>query len=144
MSATGENSTDRYLALCRERGLAMTVQRRVILDELVRRKDHPTADQIYDSVRDRLPEISRTTVYRVLDTFVKVGAIQKVLHPGAVARFDPIRERHHHLICERCGELFDLRAEAVPDVALPTLADGFLIEDYTINFSGICSGCRTC
>lgn len=122
----------------------MTVQRRVILDELVRRKDHPTADQIYDSVRDRLPEISRTTVYRVLDTFVKVGAIQKVLHPGAVARFDPIRERHHHLICERCGELFDLRAEAVPDVALPTLADGFLIEDYTINFSGICSGCRTC
>ncbi|HSF20242.1 MAG TPA: Fur family transcriptional regulator [Vicinamibacteria bacterium] len=143
MSATSQNSTERYLAFCRERGLAMTVQRRVILEELVGRDDHPTADQIYDSVRDRIPGLSRTTVYRVLDTFVKVGAIQKVFHPDAVVRFDPIRERHHHLICDCCGQLFDLEAEAVPDVALPTLAHGFLIEDYTINFSGICSGCRT-
>lgn len=121
----------------------MTVQRRVILEELVHRKDHPTADQVYDSVRDRLAGLSRTTVYRVLDTFVKVGAIQKVLHPNAVARFDPIREQHHHLICAECGELFDLDAEAVPDLSLPALQDGFLIDDYTINFSGTCSGCRT-
>lgn len=145
MSRAEQNPSERldgYLALCQERGLAMTVQRRTILEELVGRKDHPTADQVYDGVRDRLPGLSRTTVYRVLDTFVKVGAVQKVFHPDAVARFDPIHERHHHVTCSQCGRLFDLDAEAVPDVALPVL-EGFSIEDYTINFSGICSGCRT-
>lgn len=120
----------------------MTVQRRIILEELVRRVDHPTADQVYESVRDRLPGLSRTTAYRVLDTLVKVGAIQRVLHQDAVARFDPIRERHHHLTCQKCDQLFDLQPGAVPSIDLTSLGDGFLVEDYTINFSGICSGCR--
>ena len=54
----------RSVSLCRERGLAMTVQRRAILEELVGRRDHPSADQIFEAVGERLPGLSRTTVYR--------------------------------------------------------------------------------
>ena len=112
----------------------MTVQRRVILKELVQRADHPTADQIYESVKERLPGLSRTTVYRVLDTLVRVGAAQKVFHPDAVVRFDPIRERHHHLLCERCGELFDLEDSVVKRIRLPEsprgLRDSRLFDSF--------------
>lgn len=128
--------------LCRDRGLAMTVQRRVILRELLGRLDHPTADQIYEAVRERVPGLSRTTVYRVLETLVKVGVASKVFHPDAVARFDPVRERHHHLVCERCGRLYDLEASAVKDVPMPRSRSGFVIRDYSINFTGVCSDCR--
>jgi Fur family peroxide stress response transcriptional regulator len=131
-----------YEQVCRENGLAMTVQRRVILRELVQRSDHPTADQIYDAVKERLPGLSRTTVYRVLDTFVRVGAARKVFHPDAVVRFDPIQERHHHLLCHRCGELFDLDDSVVKTLRLPQTLEGFEVHDYSIHFTGICVGCR--
>ena len=68
------------LGLCRERGLAMTVQRRAILKELVSRRDHPSADQIFETVGERIPGLSRTTVYRVLEAFVRAGAARKVSH----------------------------------------------------------------
>ena len=120
----------------------MTVQRRVILKELVQRADHPTADQIYESVKERLPGLSRTTVYRVLDTLVRVDAAQKVFHPNAAVRFDPIRERHHHLLCQRCDELFDLEDSAVKRIRLSEAPEDFEIHDYSIHFTGICVGCR--
>ena len=68
-------------ALCRERGLSVTVQRRVIFEVLLGRRDHPTAEQVYDLVIDRIPRVSRATVYRVLDTLVQVGVITPMALP---------------------------------------------------------------
>ena len=136
----GQKLTD-FEDLCRRRGLALTVQRHAIWQELLARSDHPTADDIYDSVRERVPGLSRTTVYRVLETLVEAGAAQKAFHPDAVARFDPIVERHHHLVCSRCGRLTDVDAAAVQDIRLPRLP-GFTVTDYSINFFGVCSQCR--
>ena len=103
---------------CRRRGLALTVQRRAVFEELSTRRDHPTADQVFDAVQRRLPGLSRTTVYRVLETLVGMGFAQKVHHPDAVVRFDPMTGRHHHLVCESCGRLIDLDDSAVPRVPL--------------------------
>ncbi len=128
---------------CRRRGLSLTVQRRLILEELIARRDHPTADQIYEGVRGRLPGLSRTTVYRVLETLVEVGVAHKVLHPDAVVRFDAVTERHHHLICLECDRLVDLEDSLVPDVRPPdTGPTGFTILDYSITFTGVCASCQ--
>jgi Fur family transcriptional regulator, peroxide stress response regulator len=136
-------SVDEFERKCRAKGLALTVQRRTILQELLQRYDHPTADMIYDSVKDRVPGISRTTVYRVLDTLVQLGAARKVAHEAAVVRFDPNTERHHHLLCDRCGSLLDLPPQQVGSIPLPdTTASGFTIRDFTVNFSGTCLQCR--
>lgn len=132
----------RSVTLCREHGLSITVQRRAILEELVSRRDHPSADQIFDVVGERLPGLSRTTVYRVLEALVRAGAARKVPHADSVARFDPIVERHHHLLCERCGRLFDLDDSEVRGFALPRSLGSFAVRDYSINFTGVCAGCR--
>jgi len=129
---------------CRDQGMALTVQRRTILEELLARRDHPSADMIFDAVKSRVPGLSRTTVYRVLDTLVRLGAARKVAHDGAVVRFDPNTERHHHLVCERCAGMVDLPRGMVGDIPLPDLkASGFTIKDFSVNYSGICDGCRT-
>jgi len=139
-------SRDRILAFegeCRRRGLALTIQRRAVYEELVERKDHPTADQVYDALQARLPGLSRTTVYRVLDTLVEQGFARKVHHAGAVARFDPMTVRHHHLVCDGCGQLVDLEDGVVPGVPLPDArGTGFRIRDYSISFTGLCKSCR--
>jgi Fur family transcriptional regulator, peroxide stress response regulator len=140
------DATDRLSAFeveCRHRGLALTIQRRAVYAELADRKDHPTADQVYDAVYARLPGLSRTTVYRVLDTLVEQGFARRVHHTGGVARFDPITARHHHLVCDGCGRLADLDDDAIASVRLPDPGrTGFKIRDYSISFTGLCKECR--
>ena len=131
-----------FEAECRRRGLAVTVQRRTVFEALSGRRDHPTADQVYDAVRDRLPGLSRTTVYRVLETLVGAGFARKVQAAGGATRFDPITERHHHLVCEACGRLVDVADAAVPTLRLPRMrGSGFRVTDYSVSFLGRCAGC---
>jgi Fe2+ or Zn2+ uptake regulation protein len=133
-----------FKQLCRRHGLPLTVQRWVILENVLDRTDQPTADQIYGAVKDHLPGISRTTVYRVLGKLVEIDVITKTSSPGAATRFDPMTHCHHHLVCLQCDRLIDLEDEHVPQrVGLPDVrAHSFEIRDFSIHFRGICAACR--
>ena len=132
-----------FEALCRQRGLPLTVQRREILRAVLEREDHPTADQVYDSVKDRLAGLSRTTVYRVLETLVELSVIRRLHHPGAGARFDGKTVRHHHLVCRRCHRVIDVVSPGLDGLELPPRQRyGFQIEDYAVHFTGVCAECR--
>lgn len=129
---------------CRKNGLAMTVQRRVVLDALAERTDHPSADQLYDAVRGRLRGISRTTVYRVLETLVGIGVVQKISNPESKARYDANTVRHHHIHCIHCQRIDDVHDPALDLAQLPNdTGTDFTILDYSINFSGLCPDCRS-
>jgi Fur family transcriptional regulator, peroxide stress response regulator len=135
---------EEFEAQCRRRGLAVTIQRRTVFGELAGRRDHPTADQVYEAVRARLPGLSRTTVYRVLETLVDAGLARRVQHAGGTARFDPVSGRHHHLACDACGRLVDLDDRLVPTLRLSEPARaGFRIKDYSVSFTGLCPDCTT-
>jgi Fur family peroxide stress response transcriptional regulator len=128
---------------CRQHGLPLTVQRRVILEALLDRADHPTADQVYDDVKDRVPGLSRTTVYRVLETLVRLGVARRASHLGAAARFDPNTDHHHHLVCVSCNTLQDFNDPALEALPLPdTRREQFEISDYSIYYLGTCAVCR--
>lgn len=133
----------RFEGLCREQGLSMTVQRRTILEAVLDREDHPTADQVYGLVGDRIPGVSRTTVYRVLKTLVGVGVISKVCHPGAAIRFDPKIRQHHHLVCLQCDGITDIEDERLNGMALPSVrTKGFEVQEFHIHLRGVCAACR--
>jgi Fur family peroxide stress response transcriptional regulator len=136
--------TQQLEAACRAHGLPVTVQRRRIFEALAGRTDHPTPDQVYAAVKDTLPGVSRTTVYRVLGTLVRVGVLGKACSPSAASRVDPRTSPHHHLVCRRCDRLFDVDEDAVvhrirpPDVR----RRGFAIQGYSIYFTGLCAACQ--
>jgi len=118
------------------------VQRRTILETLLRRHDHPTAEQIYESVKDHIPQLSRTTVYRVLDAFAELGLVRRLDHTGS-ARFDGNVRRHHHLVCTRCRRIIDLEDQRLDRLPLPhRTIEGFEVDDFSIHFSGTCADCR--
>lgn len=130
-------------AACRRHGVPLTVQRRVVLEALAGRTDHPTADQLLVDVRTRLPGVSRTTVYRVLETLVRLELAVKTCTPGSTVRFDPRTERHHHLVCLQCERVLDVHAPSLDALRLPTVrSGGFEISDYSVHFRGTCPECR--
>ncbi|MYE90629.1 transcriptional repressor, partial [Candidatus Poribacteria bacterium] len=82
----------------RQEGYRFTRQRQIILEEVQRQQSHPSAKEVYDAVKLRLPNISLGTIYRGLGVLVELGLIRKVEH-GEYARFDANLVDHHHLIC---------------------------------------------
>lgn len=129
-------------AACQREGIPATVQRRIIFTALVERNDHPTVDQIYAAVQERLPGVSRTTVYRTLEVFARLGLARRTHHFAASARFDGKMEQHHHLVCTVCGNVVDYSAsDLVVDQLPEARRHGFTVTDYSVYFEGLCSNC---
>ncbi|MBP1728323.1 MAG: transcriptional regulator, Fur family [Deltaproteobacteria bacterium] len=129
---------------CRQNRLSLTVQRRTILENLSSRTDHPTADQIYAAIQDRITGVSRTTVYRVLETFVQLGLAKKISNPEAKARFDADTSRHHHAACVACEKVIDIDAGLIADIDLKAAdLDGFDVFDCSVVAVGLCKDCRS-
>jgi Fe2+ or Zn2+ uptake regulation protein len=128
---------------CHEQGIPCTVQRRSILEALLELDTHPTADDVHAAVGARLPGVSRTTVYRTLETLAKLRVITRACHPGPAVRYDPHTEIHHHLVCMHCDAVTDIRDAALDAIRIPdTSAQGFEVTDFRVQLRGICRHCR--
>jgi Fe2+ or Zn2+ uptake regulation protein len=132
--------------LSKEQKYRMTHQRQVILEEVMKNLDHPTADEIYERVRRRLPRISMGTVYRNLDILASSRLISK-LEPGLPQmRFDGKTKDHYHITCMRCGKIEDAHIEPLDDTieslenALGHLTK-FGIFGHKLEFLGLCKMC---
>jgi Fur family transcriptional regulator, ferric uptake regulator len=118
-------------------------QRRIILEELQKVKSHPSAQEIYDMVRRRLPRVSLGTVYRNLEILAESGLIRKLESSGAQRRFDSETTKHYHVRCLRCNRIVDL-----PFIPLGSLENYFsgltdyLIMGHRLEFVGLCPECR--
>lgn len=121
--------------------IRMTDQRRVLMEELGRMRTHPTADELYQAVRRRLPKISLGTVYRNLEKMVDCGLVRKVDVPGERMRFDADTTPHYHVRCEICGRVGDVYADGEPALDAAVLKTDFRITGFNIEFTGLCPTC---
>lgn len=121
----------------------MTHQREVILEEIRKVNTHPTADEIYEMVRRRLPRISLGTVYRNLEILCARGLIQRIGPISSQMRFDGNIENHYHIRCTYCGRVEDVQVESV-DTLENALRNGsdYSIIGHRLEFIGICPECR--
>jgi len=92
-----------------EKRLKVTPQRVAILEAIFKLHNHPTAENIIDYIRKNNPNISTATVYKVLDTFVSCGLINRVRTERDIMRYDAILERHHHIYCSDSDRIEDYK-----------------------------------
>jgi len=101
---------------------------------------HPTADEVYNEVNSKYPNISKGTVYRNLGVLTENGLIHKILIPGSDAdRYDHNLIKHSHGICRNCGKIVDIRqleTEFPQDEV-----SGFRIDSCEYVYSGLCREC---
>ena len=114
-----------------ENGLKVTPQRTAVLEVVLNLHNHPTAENIAEYLRLSYPHIPIGTVYKILDTFVKKGMIEKVKTDDDSIRYDPVKEKHHHLYAAESERIEDYYDDELNKI----LADYFRrkkIPDFTI------------
>ena len=115
----------------------------MVLDAVNEMHRHVTADQIYTFVKEKYPSIGRGTVYRNLGILVEEGKVRKVEVPDGSDRFDFTLENHYHVECVKCGEIFDVDMDEIPDLKKKIHdTHGMEFLTYDIFFKGICPECR--
>lgn len=118
-----------------------TKQLQLIWDAVKDDKSHPTADQIYDRVRKKMPNISLGTVYRNLQKLVADEKLQ-VLMRGRSQHFDPLVGSHQHFICDRCDRVYDVLVDQQREIKPYKLPhEGFKVTSHQLAFYGICKHC---
>ena len=115
-------------------------QRESIKEFLITRKDHPTADVVYENMKKIYPNISLGTVYRNLS--LDIGEIQKLSSFGGADHFDGCVTPHCHFMCQKCGQILDLDMDDMSDLVTKA-SEKFSekITGYDLRFFGICEKC---
>jgi Fur family ferric uptake transcriptional regulator len=124
--------------------MRLTTQRQIILEELDKVTSHPTANEVYDMVRKRLPRIGLGTIYRNLELMAESGIILKLVVGGTQKRFDATVEKHYHIRCTNCGRVDDVDIEVQEKInQIAAESCDYKIFGHHIEFSGICRDCST-
>lgn len=129
--------------ILRDNGCKVTPQRLAVYDMLSHTTEHPTAEMIYQKVKEQYPTMSFATVYKSVEIFSKLGVIQ-VLNTGEDSfRYDAKTSEHPHIKCTKCGRVNDvshLDARAVE--SLVENETGFKVNGHQLYFYGICPDCQ--
>ncbi len=123
-------------------GLRCTPQRYAVMAFLLQHPGHPTAAEIFKGVNSVDPRCSRATTYNNLRDLVKSGLVREVAVEGRAARFDVKGMRHHHFLCDRCGNMEDMGWYEVSSPSSSSLGKRILRESELI-FRGLCEKCAS-
>jgi Fur family peroxide stress response transcriptional regulator len=126
----------------RRAGLKATGPRLVLLAALEQDRSHPTAEQLYETLRPHHPSLSLSTIYQTLDTFIRTGLCRRVSAAGSRLRVDGTPQDHDHAVCRVCGTIFDIDQRLCPLPEPPAhLPQGLTVTGVRVEYDVICAGC---
>lgn len=134
-----------YKRMIREMGLKVTKQRMAILEGLNAGQAHVTAQEVYEMVNEKHPEIGFATVYRFLRKLTEQSFVTEVRMGGLPARYELTPKEHHdHLTCVDCGKIVEFENDQI-EVLQDQIAQkhGFKLTDHVLELYGVCSHCRS-
>jgi len=137
------NQTD-YASILHSYGYRVTPQRVTILDAICEGEGHSTLGEIYQRAHKQDPQIDKSTVYRSLEMFERVGLVLSADLDRHERGYEIVKpEPHHHLICEKCGNEFAVDNHLVDQFYLSLESEySFHITKDHLVVSGICLACQ--
>ena len=126
-------------AVLKEKGLSLSHQRLKVLEYLSSHHCHPTVEQIYLSLVEEIPTLSKATVYNTLKTLVEIGVVKELQIENNEARYDIITDFHGHFKCEQCGKIYNFNID-LNNAGFSGL-NQFLIKQKDVYFKGVCPDC---
>lgn len=116
---------------------------KIILEVLDENKVHPNAQELFKLVKDKYPEVGMATIYRNLDKLAMSGQVLKFHTGEKYDRYDGTITDHYHMLCEKCGKVYDVPQEVAKDIDKRTEdLTGYKIISHNLTFVGICDKCK--
>ena len=122
-------------------GIRPSVQRLAIFEYVRRSRQHPTAEVVYEALRDELGSLSLTTVYNTLKLFVDAGLIMMLTIDDTFRCFDGDCCAHAHFLCNKCGKIVDFEIKKDYKSLVEGL-DGYEITGAQLYMKGVCPNCK--
>ncbi len=124
--------------------LKVTPQRLAIYTMLLNTKIHPTAEIIYNEIKDKYPSMSLATVYKTLASLKQANLIIELNTDNNSLRYDANTNLHAHLICNKCSNVYDYDINGEFDTIKEKIYNktGFETENQQIYFYGTCVNCK--
>lgn len=120
-----------------------TKQLSIILDTIKTMSRHFTAEEVYLEVKKENTGLGQATVFRNINKMAQEGILLKIEVPGGASRYELSAPKHYHAKCIKCGRLFDVEMDYIPDLENKVKdPHGFQFSGHDIIFTGICSSCR--
>jgi Fur family peroxide stress response transcriptional regulator len=140
-------AAEAFRDLCNQQGLAVTHQRQVIYEVMQSMHGHPSPEDVFIQVKERVPAISLATVYKNINIFLASGILREVSPHHGSLRIETNSDPHHHLVCSHCRSIQDISESELPDFNGCTqtkrvLPGGFLAQRFAIDVLGLCSACQ--
>lgn len=135
--------TKSYKRIIREMGLKVTKQRMAILEGLNSGRAHVTAQEVYEMVNAKHPEIGFATVYRFLRKMTEQSFVTEVRIGGLPARYELTPTQHHdHLTCIKCGKIVEFENEQIEKLQEHIAEkNGFILKNHVLELYGVCGVC---
>ena len=134
---------ERYTERLRRLGVRVTPQRLFVLEALELTGGHMTAEEIMQWAARRYPALNLATVYRTLDLLVSVGLVTQTDLGSGATTYELVGDSpHHHLVCERCGQVIEMDEALLADLRAEALRDyGFHARPRHLAIFGLCREC---
>ena len=117
-------------------------QREIIYYQVMNYPTHPTVEEVYNALKPDNPNLSLGTVYRNLNQLSEAGMLMKIPIADGSDRFDGRTDCHYHMICEKCGRVFDIELDCLDEIPQTVMREnGHRITRVTLNLKGVCAGC---
>lgn len=124
----------------RSNNLKVTPQRQLLFRLMHGNDGHPTADVLFARASEQMPGISLRTVYQTLTDLASMGELRSLDLGTGATRFDPNTDDHHHVVCDRCGDVRDVYVSGTECLPVDGLG-GFEVRETSILFKGVCPRC---
>lgn len=131
------------IQMLKQKGLRVTPQRFAVYANLLKRCDHPTAEQLLQDLNETAPTSSQATVYTSLQALCEVGLVREVLLEEGVRRYDANIAPHHHFRCRCCGRIQDVPWQGLQELVIGQVLPGVQVESYEVTLRGCCEQCQS-
>ncbi len=125
----------------KKKGIKFSKPRYEIYKFILENRTHPTAEDVYNAIKDRIPGISFATAYNVLNKFVEKGLVKQLII-GSSKRFDGYTQPHIHFVCKKCGKIEDVEFQEFGSIANKVKEKGWELKETSLYVFGICPECR--
>jgi len=133
---------EHFQTLLRDHNLKATPQRGAIL-QIMEEAGHISIENIYEKIKATFPSLSLATIYKNIIAMKECDIIRELKIPGQKNRYEIKKEAHHHILCQKCGNIMDIEADVESSLKDISLKYDFDVTEISLSISGICRSCKS-